>query len=337
MNEHRISVIIPTYNRAHLLARAVHSALPQLQPGDEILIVDDASTDDTPALAQSFGGCVRYLRVAHGGAGAARNRGVEAAVNPLIAFLDSDDEWLPGKIQVQRAFMARRTDVLFCFSDFCSKLENGEESHFFLKYWHQDSRTWEEILGPAQMFSDFGDRGELADFPVHVGSLYIPEMESNYVATSTLMVRREEAGAALHFSEDLPISEDKECFGRIARVGPGAYFGCETSIQWGHSGPRVTDLNAFIYETSRIVLLDRIWGQDAEFMAVHGKRVEELKSQSHLHRARWHLVRGLTKEARQDLAAARKSPLSYRLLAAMPGSWARSLLTLRRVLSGKVC
>ena len=113
-----VSIVIPTYNRAHLVSRAVNSALQQCAPGDEVIVVDDGSTDSTGIVLAEFGERIRYIRKENGGAGAARNRGIREARNPLVAFLDSDDEWMPGKIELQRQFMQARPDVLFCFSDF---------------------------------------------------------------------------------------------------------------------------------------------------------------------------------------------------------------------------
>ncbi|HEX7838252.1 MAG TPA: glycosyltransferase family 2 protein [Kofleriaceae bacterium] len=112
------SVIVPTFNRAGWLGNAIRSALQQLQPGDELIVTDDGSTDATPAVVAAFGERVTYLRGEHRGAGPARNLGLAHARGDLVAFLDDDDEWLPGKLARQRALLDARPDVLFCFSDF---------------------------------------------------------------------------------------------------------------------------------------------------------------------------------------------------------------------------
>src|SRR5271169_6309691 len=104
----RVSVVIPTYNRAHLVCRAVDSALAQCLDGDEVIVVDDGSTDNTEAALAPYGSRIVHLRVPNGGAGKARNIGVKAASNPLIAFLDSDDEWMKGKLEIQRTLMQAR-------------------------------------------------------------------------------------------------------------------------------------------------------------------------------------------------------------------------------------
>ena len=83
MNSLPVSVIIPTFNRAQLLPRALASVLAAIQPGDEILVIDDASTDRTEDQFARAHPQIRYICVPHGGAGAARNHGVHLAKNPL--------------------------------------------------------------------------------------------------------------------------------------------------------------------------------------------------------------------------------------------------------------
>lgn len=95
-----VSVIIPTRNRAHVLPRAIDSVLGQSSPPAEVIVVDDGSTDETSALHKRFAQC-RWIVQENRGVAAARNRGVAAASQPWLAFLDSDDAWLPAKLQTQ--------------------------------------------------------------------------------------------------------------------------------------------------------------------------------------------------------------------------------------------
>jgi hypothetical protein len=105
-----ISVIIPTYNRAPLLERAIRSVLAQRKPCAELIVVDDGSTDDTAGvvtrLADKAHLPVRLLHQENQGAAAARNLGISAAQGSLLAFLDSDDWWLPKKLAMQAAALA---------------------------------------------------------------------------------------------------------------------------------------------------------------------------------------------------------------------------------------
>ena len=81
------------------------------------------------------------------------------------------------------------------------------------------------------------------DFSVYVGDMYKPLFDSPFIATFTLVVRREQAGDEFRFAEDVGTYEDLECFARLARIGKAAYLDCETATQYGHGGPRVTDAN----------------------------------------------------------------------------------------------
>ena len=111
-----VSVIIPTYNRRALLGRAVDSALKQTEQDIEVIIADDGSTDGTEALfAGETDPRVRYCRLHHAGACAARNAGIDLARGKYIAFLDSDDVWRPDKLAVQkRQLETSGADVVFC-------------------------------------------------------------------------------------------------------------------------------------------------------------------------------------------------------------------------------
>jgi glycosyltransferase involved in cell wall biosynthesis len=108
------SVVIPVRNGARHLAEAVASVRAQTAPVTEVIIVDDGSTDDTPAVIAALPG-VRALRQEPAGAAAARNRGAEAATGKWLAFLDADDLWTPDKIARQFAWLAAHpeTDVVF--------------------------------------------------------------------------------------------------------------------------------------------------------------------------------------------------------------------------------
>ena len=104
----KITVVIPTYNRAHLLIRTVESALAQTRSPDEIIVVDDGSTDDTAAVLRAFIDAkpphspeIRHFVQQRKGPSAARNRGIAEARGEWIAFLDSDDLWHPEKLERQ--------------------------------------------------------------------------------------------------------------------------------------------------------------------------------------------------------------------------------------------
>jgi glycosyltransferase involved in cell wall biosynthesis len=116
----RLSVIIPTFNRADFLREALESVLGQdylegvPASGFELLVVDDGSTDETAGVAADFAPGIRYHRMEHAGVSAARNRGLALTKGELVAFLDSDDLWLPGKLSAQIAFLDSRPDAVMC-------------------------------------------------------------------------------------------------------------------------------------------------------------------------------------------------------------------------------
>jgi glycosyltransferase involved in cell wall biosynthesis len=107
-----VSVIVPTYNRAHVLGRAIRSVLDQTYPNLELVVVDDGSSDDTEDVVQAFGDArISYLRHdANRGGSAARNTGIRAAAGDYLAFQDSDDEWLPDKLSRQLEVFATAED-----------------------------------------------------------------------------------------------------------------------------------------------------------------------------------------------------------------------------------
>jgi glycosyltransferase involved in cell wall biosynthesis len=107
-----VSVIIPTYNRGWIVREAIDSVLAQDFENFELIVVDDGSTDDTPRLLDGYGRDITVICQTNSGVSAARNRGIAAAAGSLIAFLDSDDLWLPGKLSRQVAFFETHSEAL---------------------------------------------------------------------------------------------------------------------------------------------------------------------------------------------------------------------------------
>lgn len=113
----QISVILPNYNRAKTLPRALDSVLGQRLPAAEILIVDDGSQDATRQLIQTRYPDCRYLYQSNQGVSAARNRGIQEAKGDWIALLDSDDAWLPDKLSRQTQALQAHPDYRLCHTD----------------------------------------------------------------------------------------------------------------------------------------------------------------------------------------------------------------------------
>lgn len=134
-----ISVIIPTYNRAHTLARALDSVLAQTRPADEIIVIDDGSTDDTHALMEQQYPLVTYLYQDNAGVSAARNLGIKHALGDWIALLDSDDEWLPKKLAKQSTALKDDNNYQLCHCDEIW-IRNGKRVNSMKK--HSKSGGW---------------------------------------------------------------------------------------------------------------------------------------------------------------------------------------------------
>jgi glycosyltransferase involved in cell wall biosynthesis len=120
----KISVIIPAYNAAAYIERALRSVLNQSRPADEIIVVNDGSTDGTSQILKRYEGKIRIIEQVNTGVSAARNAGIRAAAGDWIAFLDADDEWLPEKLAKQSQFHLNHPDLKWssanyyrCFCD----------------------------------------------------------------------------------------------------------------------------------------------------------------------------------------------------------------------------
>jgi glycosyltransferase involved in cell wall biosynthesis len=144
----RITAVIPTFNRGHIVGRAIESALAQKFAPAEIIVVDDGSVDNTQSVAESYGQTVRYVHQANGGVAAARNRGVREAKHDWIAFLDSDDYWAPDHLRrMARAITATEGAAALYFADL--QVPEGEGGGH--RYWQ---RSGFEITGEWEFKRD---------------------------------------------------------------------------------------------------------------------------------------------------------------------------------------
>lgn len=106
----KVSVIIPTYNCASMIAQCLDSVLNQTFKDFEVIVIDDGSTDDTERVIAPYKNRITYIRQVNQGAAAARNRGIKEARGDYIAFLDSDDLWFPDKLEKQILFLAQHPE-----------------------------------------------------------------------------------------------------------------------------------------------------------------------------------------------------------------------------------
>ena len=180
-----VSVVIPTYNRAAMVKAAVESVLAQKGVDFELIVVDDGSTDDTEARLSRLHAPLRYLRQPRSGVSASRNRGVSLSRAPLVAFLDSDDLWLPGKLELQRTFMAEHPEALICQTE---------------EIWMRNGRR----LQPKT-------RHRKAS-----GDIFRRSLGLCLVSPSAVMMRRDLFDQVGYFDETLPVAEDYDLWLRTA-------------------------------------------------------------------------------------------------------------------------
>jgi len=122
-----VSIIIPTYNRAHLIGQSLDSVFSQTFQDFEIIVVDDGSTDHTEKVLARYKDRIRYIKQDNAGVSAARNRGILASTGDFIGFLDSDDLWMPTKLAKQVALLRERPDIHLCYTDLYQAREPTEK------------------------------------------------------------------------------------------------------------------------------------------------------------------------------------------------------------------
>ncbi len=338
MSDLGISIIIPTYNRAKLISRAIDSVLPQMESIDELIIVDDGSTDNTAEVVAKYGNKVKYLRKSNGGCGAARNHGVREASKPLVTFLDSDDEWMPEHNLVLRSVMEAQPDLLFCFTNFRTRFRDGTVRHYSLETQHDKELNWEEIVGPPRKLSSFMNLpAGIEDYTCHeTENLYKSLCGTSYISADTLIVRREAAGKSLWFADDTKVAEELECGARLAAAGKGLYIHYESTLVHHHTGDQLVNHSGLDMATSRIVVMQRIWGADHNFLRQHRPYYEQQLRADRIIRVGAFLVQGRAEEARQEIASTQNVPHSYRLLSKLPGRLTVGLLSFRRAVKSMI-
>lgn len=254
-----ISVIIPAYNASETLAKALESVLVQNVSGQaaadgshgiEIIVVDDGSSDDTAAVAESYvrryPATIRLLRQKNAGPAAARNAGVAAAEGDYIAFLDADDEWLPGKLKAQAALLDEDPGV-----DLVCTAMNGKRFMFR---------------------------------PVRFALSFNALVPNNLVYTSSVLVRKDAFEAAGGFDAARRLSEDFELWLKIARRG-GVFVLNEPLVRHAEGGisSRLWPMERGELETYRIMLAEGYisrpahmflrWWSIAKYLIRKAKRV----------------------------------------------------------------
>lgn len=197
-----ISVIVPTHNRAQLLARALQSVVTQATPPMEVIVVDDGSNDGTEEVVCTRFPEVQYIRQNNQGVSNTRNRGIEAARGDWLAFLDSDDEWLPQKLTSQKEMLAANPQYKICHTDEIW-IRNGTRVNAMKKHAKAGGFIFERCL------------------PLCV------------VSPSSVLIHRSVFDEVGLFNEDLPTCEDYDLWLRICARFPVLYVDRPLIIKYG--------------------------------------------------------------------------------------------------------
>lgn len=233
-----VSVVIPAYNSRDTIQQAVATARAQTLRPVQIIVVDDASKDDTLQQLQAIAGpdLLVVNSPVNGGGGAARNRGIENATGDVVAFLDADDLWAPNKLANQMALLRTQSRESFCFSAVEHTNEYGEQ----------------HILPKREPFP-----GESpADYMLKSG---------NVMQTSTLLVPRHLL-AKCRFNEKLRRFQDLDFVLTLGEAGIAAVFCREPLVEWRNVGnpkrvssnPDPAIMRTFLSHHPRLTLSQRL-------------------------------------------------------------------------------
>src|SRR5690348_9034851 len=210
-----VAVIIPTYNRAHMLAQALESVLAQSRAPDEILVVDDGSADGTADVVAGYGDRIRYLRKSNGGVPSALNHGLAATDADYVAFLDDDDLLLPDAIERHYAFLHAHPGIDFSYSG-CY-------------------RFWGDIP-PSPPYAGHLELYDCVD--VAPDDLFLRALETFPFHRQGMLVPLRCYRTVGAFDEIRQRSEDYEMILRLAHAFRGAKLGAPTFLLREHSGDR---------------------------------------------------------------------------------------------------
>ncbi len=181
----QVSVIIPTYNRAWIIEEAIDSVLAQDYTEFELIVVDDGSTDQTSDVLNAYRNDIKVLCQKNKGVSAARNRGIAEASGKFIAFLDSDDLWLPQKLTVQIEFFNQTPDALICQTE---------------EIWIRNGLR----VNPKKRHKKPS------------GMIFKPSLKLCLISPSAVMIRRSLFDRVGEFDETLPACEDYDLWLRIS-------------------------------------------------------------------------------------------------------------------------
>lgn len=245
-----VSILLPTYNRAKFLGEAISAALSQTFTDLEIVLVDDGSSDGTRELVESFAkddDRVRYIYQDNAGVSVARNRAMRESRGDLIAFLDSDDVWMPWKLELQVEVLQAYPNAGMCWTDMDAIHPDGRPlKNQFLKTMYSSYKN----LGQEPLFSSHEKVGdvlancpsELTDAALSVGNIYSKMFMGNLVHTPTVVLRRDWAEQVGPFDETMKRGgEDFKFHLATTRLGDVAFADVASILYRVGNGDQITN------------------------------------------------------------------------------------------------
>jgi glycosyltransferase involved in cell wall biosynthesis len=235
LNKPTASIILPTYNRAKLLPMAINSVLDQTYKNYELIVIDDGSTDNTKQVLKPFQEKIRYIFTDHKGASHARNVGMKAASGRYIAFLDSDDTYLPFKLEIQIDFMEHHSDVGMVYTEISAFSENGLYDEYNLRHYHP---TYEKYHWEYEDIFSF--KGELllglrkTKITYYIGDIFRNVLMGPMIPSPTILFPRKILDVVGFQNEKYSLAEEYEFIVRICKNYKVAFLNIPTYMYRHH-------------------------------------------------------------------------------------------------------
>jgi GT2 family glycosyltransferase len=311
----RVSVVIPTYNRAPRLPGAIDSVLRQGIGDTEIIVVDDGSVDETRAVVARYGDRVTYVHQRNAGVGNARNVGIRHARGTFVAFLDSDDRWHDFKLSMQLALFEARPDVGLVFSDFAIEKPDGSIQPNGAALWAGRDLDFPEMQSVSLPCASAPDAAPWPTESVECwsGPMYRQLVHELPILTSSAVVRRAVLDSTTWFAERVVLFEDWEFFARVARRASVGFITAPTTVNVGHLDPgRVSKCSPVDRAQSYRCLLERVWMTDRAFVAHEPAVTQSAYGRALLAVAREAVLAGERDRAREALGVWRSTGCTER-------------------------